>query len=327
MMHYRLSRRTFAAGMALAPLLGNAQSSDAQSAAWPWSLPIGLPGRIPGDGFYLRHGYATENTAFYPGGWHTGENYYRLEDDTAGAEIYAVADGEIVYAGFDYPGPVVIVQHADDLFSMYGHLDYQLAVDSGPVNRGQLIGTVLNRTDGRSPSHLHFEIRRFLTTPGVNGSSPRYSFTCGPDCPPGPGYWPMDAPEHPAGMGWLNPVHAMSGLSFPDGVPEGVEVMVAEGAREAVPVWSVPSDQDGAAMVGELPLSAGGRFTLRGIDAGEMDTTGTSAEAYRLWYQLAVPHFAEPVWVSALYATDDAVGSDGRPSSVRFDFLPMVDPV
>jgi len=326
MMHHRISRRALATGMALTPLVGSTRIGVAQPAGWPWSLPIGLPGRIPGDGFYLRHGYATENTAFYPGGWHTGENYYLLEGDTAGAEIYAVADGEIVYAGFDYPGPVVIVQHTDDLFSMYGHLDYALAVDSGPVARGQLIGTVLDRTDGRSPSHLHFEIRRFLTTPEVNGAAPRYSFNCGPDCPPGPGYWPMDAPEHPAGMGWLNPVHAMAALAFPDGVPEGVEVVVAEGARASVPVWSAPSDQDGAEMVGEMPLTVSDRFVLRGIDAGAMDTTGTSAEAYRLWYQLEVPTFNEPVWAAALYASDDAVGSDGRPSSVRFDFLPVVDP-
>jgi murein DD-endopeptidase MepM/ murein hydrolase activator NlpD len=109
--------------------------------------------------------------------------------------VYAVATGEVVFAGSDYPGRVVIVRHADDLFSKYGHLDYALAVGVGDVvERGQPLGTILARTDGRAPSHLHFEIRTFLTTPEVNGDSPRYGFACGVDCPPGPGYWPIDAP-------------------------------------------------------------------------------------------------------------------------------------
>jgi hypothetical protein len=321
-----ISRRCLLAGAAATAIFRLSPTRHVAGADWGWALPIRYPERVPGDGFYLRHGFATENTAFYPGGWHAGENWYALEGDTAGVEVIAVADGEIVYAGFDYPGPVVIVQHAEDLYSMYGHLDYDLDVDSGPVKRGQRIGTVLNRTDGRSPSHLHFEIRRFLISPEVNGPTPRYSFTCGPDCPPGPGYWPIDAPEHPTGMGWLNPTHVLSARAFPDGVPPtGAEVMVATGPRETTALWSVPSDMDGAQSVGELPLVAGERYGLRGIETGPEDSTGTSAEAYRLWYQIDVPVAAEPVWVEALYPSTDAFGSDGRPSSIRFDFFPVTD--
>ena len=70
----------------------------------------------------------------------------RQAGDTAGARVYAVADGEVVYAGANYPGRVVIVRHADDLYSMYGHLDPALAVRVGQqVARGDLIGTVLRR--------------------------------------------------------------------------------------------------------------------------------------------------------------------------------------
>lgn len=316
----RMSRRAFVGGAALAVAgVGGVRARDA-GAAWRWTPPIGWPGRVPGDGFFIKHGYACENVAFYPGGWHTGDNWYALDADSAGAEVYAIADGEIVFAGYDYPGPVVIIWHADDLYSQYGHLDYALDVTSGPVARGQRIGTVLDRSDGRSPSHLHFEVRRFLIAPEVNGPNPRYSFHCGPDCPPGPGYWPIDAPEHPSAMGWLNPVHAMAALAFPGGVPEGVEVVVAEGARESVPVWAAPEGEG----VGELALQPGERYALRGIEAGAPDSEGTSAEAYRLWYRIEVPDRDEPVWVAALWPSDEALGSDGRPSSVRFDFLPMV---
>lgn len=317
-----LTRRAFTFGLAASYSHSRMHHSSAQSPGWSWSYPIGNPGEVPGDGFTMRHGFATENTSFYPGGWHTGENYYALEGNSAGAEVYAVADGEIVYAGFDYPGPVVIVRHADDLYSMYGHLDDELAVESGPVRRGQLLGTVLFRTDGRSPSHLHFEIRNFLTTPEVNGSAPRYSFTCGPNCPPGPGYWPIDAPEHPVGMGWLNPVHAMARLNFPEGVPQaGVEVMVARGARASADLFAAP---DAVEAEGRLELAHGDRYQVVDIDAGEEDTTGTSAEAYRLWYRIVVPGRSEPSWVRAMEPTLDATGSDGRPSSLRLDFLPWV---
>jgi hypothetical protein len=318
----RFSRRSFLVAAVLAAI--PASPTPAQETEWQWSLPIGVRGDIPGNGFYLRHAYATENTSFYPGGWHTGENWYLLDGDTAGTDVYAVADGEIVYAGFDYPGPVVIVQHDDDLYSMYGHLDYDLAVESGPVRRGQLLGTVLDRTDGRSPSHLHFEIRRFLTTPEVNGLSPRYSFTCGPNCPPGPGYWPIDAPEHPSGMGWMNPTHVIARRAFDGEAPgSGAEVMVARGAEGSIPLWR---DPDGGETIGELLLEEGARYAITGIAAGPEDSTATSAEGYEVMYQIVVPDMDEPVWARAMRPSEDAFGSDGRPSSLRVNLLPVVSP-
>ena len=126
-----------------------------------------------GDGFLVRHGYATENTWYLPGYLHAGEDWYTTEGDAAGAGVYAAAAGEVVFAGSDYPGLVVIVQHPDALFSMYGHLDYAFAVEAGQsVERGQLLGTVLTRDDGLAPSHLHFEIRTFLPRPRSTATPP-----------------------------------------------------------------------------------------------------------------------------------------------------------
>ncbi|HEV2074415.1 MAG TPA: M23 family metallopeptidase [Thermomicrobiales bacterium] len=319
-MTHRISRRTLLAGTAATALGTIVSSTLAQPASWNWTMPIGYPGEVLGDGFFMRHGFATENTWFNPGAWHTAEDYYVLDGDAGGAGVYAVADGEAVFAGFDYPGPVIIVRHAEDLYSMYGHLDYDLAVESGPVARGQLLGTVLGRDDGRAPSHLHFEIRRFLITSEVNGPAPRYGFACGPDCAPGPGYWPIDAPEHPAAMGWLNPTHVMATRAFTNGVPEGVEVVVAQGAGERTELRSTPEGEP----VGEMPLLPGTRYKLRDIMAGPMDSTETSAEGYQLWYQIAVPDQANPVWIQAAVPSTHDTGSDGRPSSVRLDLLPLV---
>ncbi len=261
----------------------------------------------------------------YHHGWlHTGEDWYLPEEETGGMGVYAVAAGEVVFAGSEYPGLVVIVQHPDGLFSMYGHLDYALAVEPGQsVERGQLLGTVLTRTDGLAPSHLHFELRTFFTTPEVNGNAPRYGVACGFDCPPGPGYWPLDAPEHPSAMGWRNPTHVINRRAWPVGIPEGIEAIVSEAAPASTPLWTAPSDSGAAQVIGDVPLNPGDRYPLLAIDAGEEDALGTSAEAYRLWYQIALPDGSES-WVQAAVPVDYDTGSDGRPSSVRFDLLPDV---
>lgn len=318
----RTRREVLSLGVAAA-LAARLRPTAAQASAPAFSLPIGLPGQVLGDGFLVRHGYACENTWYNPGWLHTGEDFYLPDGTAAGAGVYAVAAGEIVFAGSEYPGLVVIIQHAEDLYSMYGHLDYSLAVESGNVERGQLLGTVLDRPDGRAPSHLHFEMRTFLTTTDVNGDAPRYPYGCGFNCAPGPGYWPMDAPEHPSAMGWRNPTHAIANRAF-DGAPrDDAEVVVASQSGESAALWSDPSDHADAEQVGDLPLHAGDRYRLLSIATGQEASDETSAEGYRLWYRIAVPDVGR-AWVQTAVPSSNDTGSDGRPSSIRFDFLPAV---
>lgn len=320
----KLNRRALGLGAIGAALGGRIVRAQRDPVAF--SYPVGDVGRAPGDGFWPRHGYACENTRYYPGWWHTGENWYRIDDrDSAGAQVLAVADGEVVYAGFDYPGPVVVVKHADDLYSMYGHLDYDLAVAEGAtVARGSVLGTVLNRTDEIGRSHLHFEIRTFLFAPDVNGPSPRYTFTCGPNCAPGPGYWPMNAPDHPSAVGWRNPTHVIAKRMFSEGrPPEGVEVVSAEGADPEIELWSEPSDHADARPLGFRPVSVGEKFRLLTVATGQEASEGTSAEAYRLWYRLLLPEGGR-VWTRAAVSSLHDQGSDGRPTSVRLLLYPMI---
>jgi hypothetical protein len=325
------TRRGFVRLMAAAGLLpwGDSRSARAQSrtAAPAYSYPMGFPGRPLGDGLLVRHGYATENTWYNPGWLHTGEDWYFPEEETGGMAVYAAAAGEVIFAGSEYPGLVVIVQHPDGLFSMYGHLDDALAVETGQsVARGQVLGTVLTRSDGLAPSHLHFELRTFFTTPEVNGNAPRYGVACGVDCPPGPGYWPLDAPEHPSVMGWRNPTHVINRRAWPNGVPADAKVVLAQTAPDVITLWSAPAGDAGAEALGEMwAITPGADFSLLEIAAGAEDTTGTSAEAYRLWYRIALPTGAEG-WVQAAVPSTNDTGSDGRPSSVRFHFLPAAVP-
>lgn len=312
-----LSRRALVAsavGLSLVPSVLTAQEATLQ-----WQLPMGLPDRVPGDGVVVHHAFSCENTDFNPGDWHTGEDYYLTEGDSAGAEVYAVADGEIVFAGYDYPGPVVIVQHSPDLFSMYGHLDYDLPQTEGDVTRGQLLGTVLQRTDGRAESHLHFEIRQFLYAPDVNGPAPRYGYYCGPDCAPGPGYWPMGA-EHPADMGWLYPLHAIAARIFGGEQPaEGMQVFVPERGAVTVPMFV---DADRADQIGEITLEPGMRFPLLDVTANAEDMRETSSEAYRMDACVQLPDQTQPVWLPMISPSSAFTGSDGRSSTITFNLLP-----
>lgn len=296
-------------------------AEPSQASARPeYSYPIGDPGRALGDGFLIRHGFATENTWYLPDHLHAGEDWYRVTGDTAGAAVFAMADGDVVYAGFDYPGRVVIVQHEDELFSMYGHLDPDLAVARGdPIARGERIGTVGRRSDD-VPNHLHFEVRTFLTTSDVNGGAPRYDFGCGVDCPPGPGYWPIDDADHPVDLGWRNPSHTIARAPT-DG--DTVEAVVAtEPPIDKTEVVDRPADD--ADLIATVSLEPGQRFSLTDVQTRQPDDDGTSAEAYDIWYQIELDG-GELGWVRAVLPSTNDTGSDGRASSLRFVLLPAVD--
>jgi murein DD-endopeptidase MepM/ murein hydrolase activator NlpD len=294
------------------------------AAALLFSYPIGTPGKALGDGFFVRHGAQVENTWYNPGYWHTAEDWYTIDGDTAGAQVYAIAAGEVVYAGSNYPGRVVIIRHADNVYSMYGHLDPALNVRVGQlVVRGEPLGTVLRRND-KTPNHLHFEVRTFLTAREVNGAAPRYGFRCGRDCPPGPGYWPISAPDLPNDRGWRNPTHVIARRMFASDAASPLrEVVVAmQPASQTVGLWSAAPSDATRTELSELALHPGERFALLNVYAGSEDTRETSALAYRLWYHIQLPD-GRHGWVQAAIPSTFETGSDGRPSSVYFNFFPV----
>lgn len=286
--------------------------------------PIGWAAETPGDGFRIGHGFACENTWFNPGWWHTGEDWYVVDRDTGDALIYAVAAGEVVYVGYDYPGRVLIVRHAAELFSVYGHLNFDTLVEEGQdVAAGDAIGSVLPQAGGRAPSHLHFEMRTFLMTDRVNGESPSHGVTCGVNCPPGPGYWPIDAPEHPAELGWRNPTHQQAQLALDAGTGQGQCLRVQKSAEGlAIKVHAEPDG--GSDVVEELTLSAGDGFALRDVSAGDPASTATSADAYDFWLHIETEEGISG-WVQAAVPSDRETGSDGRPSALDRPFLILPD--
>jgi hypothetical protein len=86
-----------------------------------------------------------------------------------GTPVYAAADGEVLFAGPDaeavyspwanFYGNVVVIRHADELFTLYAHLS-RIDVQPGQtVTVGEQIGAV-GQSGVATGSHLHFEVRR-----------------------------------------------------------------------------------------------------------------------------------------------------------------------
>jgi len=92
-----------------------------------------------------------------------GTVVYRRGIDIAariGDEVRVVHDGQVVYADwYKGYGKLIIVDHGEGLYSLYGHLS-QLEVSGGDrVSRGQVIG-LAGDTGSLKGSKLYFEVRR-----------------------------------------------------------------------------------------------------------------------------------------------------------------------
>ena len=86
-----------------------------------------------------------------------------------GAPVQAAADGVVVFAGPDkaavyspwqnFYGNMVVIHHADNLFTLYAHLS-KIDVEAGQtVKMGEKIGEI-GQSGAATGSHLHFEVRR-----------------------------------------------------------------------------------------------------------------------------------------------------------------------
>jgi len=79
----------------------------------------------------------------------------------AGTPVYASADGtvnraEFVKSGY---GNLIVIEHADDMATYYGHLSKFQTQKGKRVKKGELIGNVGSTGKSTGP-HLHFEVRR-----------------------------------------------------------------------------------------------------------------------------------------------------------------------
>lgn len=89
-------------------------------------------------------------------GYHTGLDITNAE----GTPIQASADGEVTFAGWGGRyGWMVLIQHSDELQTLYAHLN-QIKVKEGQrVDRGDILGG-MGRSGNATGVHLHYEVRR-----------------------------------------------------------------------------------------------------------------------------------------------------------------------
>lgn len=88
-------------------------------------------------------------------GTHTGIDLKAEKGD----EIYSIADGTVIYAGFKGSyGNTVIIDHGNNVESYYAHCSSLYVSDGQQVTQGQVIATVGSTGQSTGP-HLHLEIR------------------------------------------------------------------------------------------------------------------------------------------------------------------------
>ncbi len=123
----------------------------------------------------------------YKGKWHNGVDFAAV----LGTPIFAAEKGKVIAIGnqdnYCYRGAYgkfIVIEHENNLTTLYGHLSLQIVKNGGIINRGQLIGYV-GRTGYATGPHLHFTI--YASQTFYMGSSK----TCG-SMPYGGDLNPMD---------------------------------------------------------------------------------------------------------------------------------------
>ena len=86
-----------------------------------------------------------------------------------GTPVYAAGEGRVIFAGPDdtpvyspwrnFYGNLVVIEHTDDLYTLYAHLSEITVRQGQQVASGEQIGAV-GQTGVAIGSHLHFEVRR-----------------------------------------------------------------------------------------------------------------------------------------------------------------------
>ncbi|NSW44964.1 MAG: M23 family metallopeptidase [Bacteroidales bacterium] len=73
--------------------------------------------------------------------------------------VFSILDGQIVYAGYtSQTGYMVIIQHRENLLSIYKHMDQIFTTIGQKVNAGEVLGIVGNTGELTTGPHLHFEL-------------------------------------------------------------------------------------------------------------------------------------------------------------------------
>jgi murein DD-endopeptidase MepM/ murein hydrolase activator NlpD len=135
--------------------------SDDSSADKASSQQSGSGDQASSDGYVLPVSGASIGTPYHQSGSMWSSGYHTGTDFVVptGTPVHAIADGQVVYAGWGGAyGNRVVIKHADGKYSQYAHLS-SLSVSAGQsVSSDQQIG-LSGATGNVTGPHLHFEVR------------------------------------------------------------------------------------------------------------------------------------------------------------------------
>ena len=104
----------------------------------------------------LKRPNVSSGYGFRKGAFHAGVDLRA----SRGTQIYAAAAGVVVFTGRQNGyGRILILDHGDNLQTVYSHNERNLVQEGQYVEQGELIASV-GRTGRATGYHLHFEIRR-----------------------------------------------------------------------------------------------------------------------------------------------------------------------
>lgn len=105
---------------------------------------------------YITSGFGNRKIALYGvERFHTGIDIH----GAIGTEVLAIADGTVIVSTYDDGwGDYMIINHGNNILSLYAHLNCRYIKRGESVARGQAIGELGNSGFSSGP-HLHFEMR------------------------------------------------------------------------------------------------------------------------------------------------------------------------
>ena len=82
-------------------------------------------------------------------------------DSKKGTKVMSSQAGKVIYCGNEIPGygNLILIKHSKNWITAYAHLNEVFTEKGKKVNKGEIIGSVGNTGNVRSPQ-LHFEIRK-----------------------------------------------------------------------------------------------------------------------------------------------------------------------
>jgi hypothetical protein len=122
--------------------------------------PIQPPANDSVDGTY-RYASTADGTRDPHHGVEIGNEFGTpVQAAAAGVVIFASPDKVAIYGPWpNFYGNVIVIRHADDLFTLYAHLSKINVAAGDTVKMGDKIGEV-GQTGAATGSHLHFEVRQ-----------------------------------------------------------------------------------------------------------------------------------------------------------------------